>query len=61
VKTWKDIYPADGLNASFLYVPLPRRWQVNVKWNRNSLFSERNGHRRSIRIGALRFTLIKCV
>ena len=40
---------------SFLYLPL-FVGQLNVKWKRNSLFSERSGATPSIVVGPLRLT-----
>lgn len=42
-------------HLSFLILPL---WwgQLNIKWNRNSLFSERHGYVPTWRIGPFRIT-----
>jgi hypothetical protein len=47
--------PLNALIGSFLIVPL-FVGQLNIKWARNSLFSERNGRVPTIRIGPIRLT-----
>lgn len=41
---------------SFLIVPVWPWGQINIKWNRNSLFSERNGGAPTIVVLNIRFT-----